>query len=82
MLRSVDWQSVTDVSTQPVGSMFEGQEVRVRHGTDRLSRTSVTDYESKLRNVPEERRSHTAAEARNNDNASHHGRFECLGKPL
>jgi len=43
--------------------------------------TSVTDYELKPRNVPEELRSHTAAEDRNNDKASHLGRLACLGKP-
>jgi hypothetical protein len=67
MTRRVDWWLVTDVATQPVGPMFEGQAVQVRVGLIGLLETSITDYESKLRNVPEERRSHIAAEARNND---------------
>jgi len=27
-LRSIDWQSVADVSAQPIGSMFKGQVVQ------------------------------------------------------
>ena len=35
ILRTVEWQSFTDVSAQPIGSVFKGQEVK---GTDKLSR--------------------------------------------
>jgi hypothetical protein len=52
---------VTDVSRPPVASVFKGQAVQVENcltledGTDRFFRN--LDYESTLRNIPEERRS-------------------------
>jgi hypothetical protein len=43
MLRSVDWQLVTEVSGQPIGSIFKG-----------LPETSATNYQYKMRNIFEE----------------------------
>jgi hypothetical protein len=60
MLRSVDWQLVTDVSKQLIGSVFEDQAVKrmdcltVRVGSHRLSRNVGTKYQSTPRNIPEE----------------------------
>jgi hypothetical protein len=54
---------VTKVLGQPMDSVLNGQEARqdcvtAEDGTDRLSRNSVTYYQSTLCNIPEERRSH------------------------
>jgi hypothetical protein len=49
MLRIVDWQLFTDVSGQPVGPIFKGQVV-IR------PETSVTNSQSTLRNISDERR--------------------------
>ena len=62
MLYIVDRQLATDVSEQPVGTIFKGQAVQadcltVEDGTYRLSR-NVGNYQSTLRNIPEGRRSH------------------------
>jgi hypothetical protein len=35
----------------------------LKYGTDRLPEVSVTNYQSTLRNIQEEQRSHTGAEA-------------------
>jgi len=55
------WWVVTDVSGQPVGPIFRGQEVAawpVKMGL-RFSR-NVCNYQSTLRKIPVERRSQTA----------------------
>jgi hypothetical protein len=59
-LRSVDFWYVTDVSGQPICSIFKVKQSKktLEDGTDRLSETSVTYYQSMLRNIPEERRCH------------------------
>ena len=54
-LRSVDWKLLIDVSGQPIGHIFKGQ---AEDGTDRLSRNVSKYYQSTLRKVPEECRSH------------------------
>jgi len=51
---------VEDVSGQPIGPIFKAQAVEeerlaLEDGRDRLSRKSVTNYPSTLRNVTEER---------------------------
>jgi len=56
MLRSVDWQLTTDVG-QCIRPIVVGQAVQ-EDGTDRLSGKAVSNYQSNLRNIPEERRSH------------------------
>ena len=58
VLRSVDWQLFTDVSGQHIGPIFtlEGEVVD-------CPETSINKYQSTLRKVPEEGRSHTAAKA-------------------
>jgi hypothetical protein len=56
MLRSVDWQLTTDMG-QYIRPIVEGQAVQ-GDGTDSLSGKSVSNYQSNLRNIPEERRSH------------------------
>jgi hypothetical protein len=55
---------VTVVSEQLIDPIFKGQAVQddcvtVEDGTDRLSR-NFGNYQSRLRNIPEERRSHIA----------------------
>jgi len=52
MLRSVDWKLLT--FWESIGHIFKGQAKDV---TDMLSR-NMSKYQSMLRNVPEERRSH------------------------
>jgi len=61
MLCRVDWQSVTDVSGQPIDPTFKGQAVQeeldcltVEGETDRLFETLVTNSQWKLYNIPEE----------------------------
>jgi hypothetical protein len=49
VLGSVDWWLVTDVSGQTIGSVIKDQAVR---------ELWVTNYDSNLRKVPEERKSH------------------------
>jgi len=53
-LRSVDWKLLTDVLGQPIGHIFKDQ---AKDRTERLSR-NISNYQSILRNDPEERRSH------------------------
>jgi hypothetical protein len=53
---------VTDVSGQPIGSIFKGQAVfldclTLEDAQDRLSR-NVSNYQSTLRKIPKERKSH------------------------
>jgi hypothetical protein len=57
MLRSVDWWLLADVSEQPIGPIFNGQTV-LKMGQIGCPETSVTNYQSTLRNIPEERRTH------------------------
>jgi hypothetical protein len=48
---------IADVSGQSIGPTFKGQAVMtLEDGTDRFRRTSVTNYQSTLRNIPEEQR--------------------------
>ena len=70
ILRSVEWQFLTDVSGQPVGPIFKGQAVQeeflhyswtawpLKIGPISCAETSVPNYHSTLRKIPEERRSH------------------------
>ena len=65
MLRSVDWQLVTDVSGQRIGPILKGQAVQegcltLEYGPVCCPETSVTKYNSTLRKNPEERRFQTA----------------------
>ena len=67
MSRSVDWLLVTDVSIQPNGLFFKVQAVQTESiildsltfvdGPDSSSR-NVSNYQTTLNNLPEERRSH------------------------
>ena len=64
MLLSIDWQLVTVVSGPPIGSFFKDQAVGhswnawpLNRGLIGLPETTVTNYQSQLRNNPEERRS-------------------------
>jgi hypothetical protein len=58
MLRNVDWYLVKDVSEQSIGSIFKDKaDWRLKMGPIGSSETSVTKYQSTLRNVQEERRS-------------------------
>jgi hypothetical protein len=50
MLHSADWQLAIDVSGQPIGPILKGQAVQ--------EETAVTNDQSTLHNIPEERRSH------------------------
>jgi len=60
LLSSVDCSLVTDVSGQPTGPIFKGQAYRedwqLKMGRIACTETSVTNYKSMLRNIPEERR--------------------------
>jgi hypothetical protein len=58
MLRSVEWQSFTDISGQPLGPIFKEQEVTWRCDRYVAPETSVKDYHSTLRNIAEDGRSH------------------------
>jgi hypothetical protein len=49
MLRSVEWQLVTDVSGQPIRPIFKGQKMELI-GCPKIS---VTNCQSTLRNIPE-----------------------------
>jgi hypothetical protein len=75
MLCSFDWLLFTDVLGQPVNSIFNGQPVQenillgtvrpLKMGQISCTETSVNNYQSKLRNILEERRSYTVAEVWN-----------------
>jgi hypothetical protein len=54
VLCSVNRLLVTDVSGQPLGPIFKHN---LENETDNLPETSVTEYQSTLRNIPEERKS-------------------------
>jgi hypothetical protein len=59
VLRSVEWQSFTDVSGKRIGPLFKGQEIFLEFLTlEDGTETSVKEYHSTLLNNPEERRSH------------------------
>ena len=57
MLRSVEWELLTDVSGQHIGPNFKGPIVQVLLNLEdvsvKLSR-NVSDFYSTLRNIPEE----------------------------
>ena len=57
----------TDVSGQPIGPIFKGQAIRtawlLNMGPTGCPETSVTNYQSTLSNIPEERRSHLHSHA-------------------
>ena len=55
VLRSVDWQLVTDVSGQSIGLIFKDQPGLLELWRVCYPETSVTNYKSTLRNTPEER---------------------------
>jgi len=87
MLFSVDSKLVTDILGQPIAPTFKGQAIKknwtawtldrliLEDGADRLSR-NVGNYQSALRNIPEERRSHISGggslKARTNPSAMLH----------
>jgi hypothetical protein len=48
MLRNVDWYLDTDVSENPIGPILKGQAAIC------FPEKSVTNYQSALRNIPEE----------------------------
>ena len=59
--RSLDWYLVTDLSVQLMGPIFRGRAVLVRRLKMKAiscAETSVTSYQSTLRNITEERKSH------------------------
>ena len=58
ILRSVDQYFVTDVSGQTVGRIFKVKHSKKKMGPIGSPGKSVTNYQSTLRNIPEERRSH------------------------
>jgi hypothetical protein len=57
MLSSVDWRLVTDVSGQVIGPInkVQGTARLLKTGQIDCPETSVTNYQSMLRNIPEER---------------------------
>jgi hypothetical protein len=64
MLHREDWYLVTEVSGQRIGPVFKGQAVGLylswiawplKMGPIGCPETSVTNYQSDLRNIPEER---------------------------
>ena len=67
VLRSLDWWFVTDVSGQPIGPIFKDQAVQFFSSSWTVlhlkvvpigcPETLVTNYQSMLRKIPEERRS-------------------------
>jgi hypothetical protein len=60
-LSGVHWWSVTDVWGQHIGPIFKGQSVQLilEDGTPiGCPEMSVTNYQSNLINIPEERKSH------------------------
>lgn len=59
MLLSVDWCLATDVSGQPIGTIFSGQSVQVtlEEETDSLCRRSSANYQSTLFNIPQQPKS-------------------------
>ena len=65
MLRSAEWWFLTDVSGQPIILIFTGQTVKsltawtFKMGPIDCRETPVRIYHSALRNMPEERRSHS-----------------------
>ena len=65
VLRGADWYLFTDVSKQPSDPSFDDQAVKVgsylplwRMKPLSHAETSVNDYQSPLRNIPEERKPH------------------------
>jgi hypothetical protein len=52
MLRNVDWCSVTNVPGQPIDAIFKPKKI----SPTAFPETSVTNQQSTLRNIPEERR--------------------------
>jgi hypothetical protein len=57
MLRSVDWQLVTDISGQLTGLIRKDQAELLDPWRVCYTETSVTNYQSTVRNTPEQRRS-------------------------
>jgi len=60
MLRSFDWKSVQDVSGQPIGPICNGQAVHDLDCSKTVQQVVLKrrwlDFQSKLCNIPEERR--------------------------
>jgi hypothetical protein len=82
ILRSVEWQFCTEVSGQPIGPIFTGQDFQkeslscwiswpLKMGPIGCPETSVQNYQSTLRNIPEERRSQIVT-----------SKYETLREPL
>jgi len=59
MLRSVEWQFVTDISGKPIGSILRVSDPSwtLEYGTGRLSGNVGKECHCTLRNIAEERRS-------------------------
>jgi len=63
ILSRIERSFLTDVSAHYIGPIFKGWEIQeerwpLRMGPIRCPETSVGNYHSRLRNIPEERRSH------------------------
>jgi hypothetical protein len=58
MLRSLEWQSFTDISGQPIGPIFKGKEVTWRCDRYVVPDTSVKNYHTTLRNIAQDGRYH------------------------
>jgi hypothetical protein len=74
ILHSIEWWFLTDISGQPVGSIFKGQAVQEGDGTDRFSQKSVRNYHSTLHRIPKENRSQQTKftpQSRNLNNRRH-----------
>jgi hypothetical protein len=54
MSRSFDWFLVTQVSGQAIGPIFKDQDLPLKMGPIGFPETSVNNYQSTLRNIPEE----------------------------
>jgi len=63
MLRSVDWELVTEFSRQPIGPIFKDQAEQgdcstLKMGTLNYPETSVSDSQSTLHDIPQGRGHH------------------------
>jgi hypothetical protein len=75
----IDWQLVTDVSGQPIGSIFKSLGfMNFEDGPMGCTETLVTNYQSVLCNMPEEGRSQLHTKLKSGT-LSARGRFVGLG---
>ena len=58
-ITQLEWQFLTDVSGQPIGPIFKGQDIQdtLENETNKLSRKSIKNCQCTLCNDPEERSS-------------------------